>query len=41
MPQFAEWGTINSADLNGPRVWEVPRENWPFTGPSDIDIQKA
>ena len=40
-PQFAEWGTINSADLSGPRVWEVDQENWPFTGPSDIDISRA
>ena len=41
MRQFAEWGTINKNDLSGPRVWEVPKENWTFTGPDQIDITEA
>jgi len=41
MPHFAEWGTINRNDINGPKVWEVPEENWTFTGPDAIDIQKS
>jgi len=36
--QFAEWGTINRNNLEGPTVWEVPKENWTFTGPDQIDI---
>jgi hypothetical protein len=40
MRQFAEWGTINKNNLRGADVWEVPRENWSFTGPDKIDIQK-
>lgn len=38
MRQFAEWGTINRNDLTGPTVWEVPKENWTFTGPKQINI---
>ena len=38
MRQFAEWGTINRNDLKGPMVWEVPKENWTFTGPDQINI---
>jgi hypothetical protein len=41
MRQLAEWGTINKADLSRGRVWEVPKENWTFTGPSSINIQKV
>jgi len=42
MRQFAEWGTINRRELeNNPRIWEVPRENWTFCGPEQIDIQEA
>ena len=41
MRQFAEWGTINSADLERPMVWEVPEHNWTITGPEQIDIQKV
>ena len=39
MRQFAEWGTINRDNITGPMVWDVPRENWSFTGPDQIDIQ--
>ena len=39
MRQFAEWGTINRDNISGPMVWEVPQENWTFTGPEQIDIQ--
>jgi hypothetical protein len=38
---FNEWGTINADNLRGTGVWEVPEENWPFTGPDDIDIVEA
>lgn len=42
MPQFAEWGTINRRELeDNPMIWQVPRENWTFTGPDQIDIQEA
>lgn len=41
MRQFAEWGTINRENLSMPRVWEVPEENWTFTGPDEIDIEKV
>lgn len=41
MRQFAEWGTINRDNLAGAGVWEVPKENWTFTGPDQIDIQKV
>ena len=41
MRHFAEWGTINRDDISGKTVWDVPRENWTFTGPDQIDIQKA
>jgi hypothetical protein len=40
MRQFAEFGTINRDNLEGPRVWEVPERNWPMTGPDGISIQK-
>ncbi len=39
--QFAEWGYINPQDLKGPRVWEVPKKNWAFAGPKQIDIKEA
>ncbi len=39
--QFAEWGYINRRDLEGPRVWEVPKKNWTFTGPDQITIEVA
>lgn len=39
--QFAEFGTINRSNLEGPMVWEVPKENWTFTGPEQIDIKKV
>jgi hypothetical protein len=35
---FAEWGTIARSNLEGPTVWEVPKENWTFTGPDRINI---
>jgi hypothetical protein len=42
MRQFAEWGTINRRELeDNPKIWEVPEENWTFTGPEQIDIQKV
>lgn len=41
MRQFAEWGTINKSNLEGPRVWEVPAQNWSFTGPSQINIERV
>ena len=41
MRQFAEWGTINRDNLRGPQVWEVPEENWTFTGPEQIDIERV
>ena len=29
MPQFAEWGAINRAELqDNPLIWQVSRENW-------------
>jgi len=29
MPQFAEWGGINRAELQeNPLIWQVSRENW-------------
>ncbi len=40
-PQFAEWGYINRADLKGPKVWEVPKRNWSFTGPEQINIEEV
>ena len=40
MRQFAEWGYINRADINREGVWEVPKENWSFAGPEQINIQK-
>ncbi len=41
MRQFAEWGTVNRSNIDSPRVWEVERENWPHTGPDQIDIQEV
>jgi len=41
MRQFGEWGTINKANLQGARVWEVPKQNWTFSGPEQIDIQRV
>ncbi len=42
MRQFAEWGTINRDNITGSMVWDVPRENWSFTGPDGyIDIEKV
>ena len=40
MRQFAEWGTINRDDITGKMVWDVPKENWSFTWPDQIDIQE-
>lgn len=41
MRQFGEWGTINKNNLTGQLVWEVPEENWTFTGPSSINIERV
>jgi len=38
--QLAEWGTINRSNITGPMVWDVPQDNWTFTGPSRINIKK-
>jgi len=31
-PEFAEWGYISETELKllSPKVWKVPRKNWPF-----------
>ena len=31
-PEFAEWGYISETELKllSPKVWKVPRMNWPF-----------
>jgi hypothetical protein len=39
--RLAEWGTINRSNITGPRVWDVPKENWSFCGPDSINIEKA
>jgi len=39
--QLAEWGTINRSNITGPMVWDVPKENWTYTGPSQIDIKRV
>ena len=41
MRQFSEWGTINKANLERKGVWEVPEENWTFTGPEQIEITEV
>jgi len=41
MRQFAEWGTINRDNLTGPKVWDVPKNNWTATGPDKINITRA
>jgi hypothetical protein len=41
MRQFGEWGSLNEQIFQKSTVWEVPRENWTFTGPEQIDIQKV
>lgn len=40
MRQFGEWGTINKETFNRPKVWEVPVDNWEYTGPDQIEIVK-
>jgi hypothetical protein len=37
-PAFAEWGTFNRDNIKGKGVWEVPKENWTFTGPEQLNI---
>jgi len=41
MRQFAEWGTINRDNIEGPTVWEVDEEAWTYTGPEQIDIKQV
>ena len=41
MRQFAEWGTINRDNIERKGVWEVPEENWTFTGPEEINIEEV
>ena len=40
-PQFAEFGYISETELNllGPRVWKVPKMNWPIC--PEVEVHKA
>jgi len=39
--RFAEWGSIDGSIIDSMKVWQVEREAWSYTGPEDIDIEKA
>lgn len=43
MPQFAEWGTINRAELvSNSKVWQIDKKNWPNVNTyEDGLLQKA
>jgi len=40
-PEFAEWGYISETELRllGPKVWKVPRENWPFC--PEVEVKRV
>ena len=40
-PQFAEFGYISETELKllGPRVWKVPKKNWPIC--PEVEVQNA
>ena len=40
-PQFAEFGYISETELNllGPRIWKVPKMNWPVC--PEVEVHKA
>lgn len=40
MRHFAEWGLISASIIERPTVWSVEPENWPHSGPDQIDIQR-
>ena len=41
VPEFAEFGYISETELKllGPRVWKVPKKNWPIC--PEVEVQTA